>query len=69
MSPLPSGWVLHHHGTDTYDMVPTRDHIQHEDTDDCVCGPETAIRPREGLSDLHLRRHHSLDGREHREAS
>ena len=40
-------------------VVPINDLIEHEDSDDCICGPDT-----EFVSGGAVISHHSLDGRE-----
>jgi hypothetical protein len=43
----------------TLHVLPIDDAIQHEESDDCVCGPET-----EFVEGGRVVVHHSLDGRE-----
>lgn len=45
-------------------VQPTNDLIQHEDTEDCPCGPRIEPVERDDGSIGWLIVHHSLDGRE-----
>jgi hypothetical protein len=54
----------------TIHMYPENDHIVHDtDGDDCLCGPTSEAVPRDDGSFGWLAIHHSLDGREAREAA
>lgn len=44
-------------------VVPIGDLIDHEETEDCICGPDVEIHP-----ECWLVIHHSLDGRERHES-
>ena len=48
----------------TVHVVPVRDLIEHDDTDECPCGPTTEPVERDDGSFGWLVVHHSLDGRE-----
>lgn len=50
-------------------VLPVGDTIAHEATEDCICGPTTRPVFRPDGSNGWISTHHSLDGREHREAS
>ena len=45
-------------------VEPVDDLIEHEDTDECICGPTVEPVPRDDGSFGWLVIHHSLDGRE-----
>lgn len=47
--------------------VPVNDLIEHETSEDCVCGPEIIPVEREDGSIGYVASHHSLDGRERKE--
>ena len=49
-------------------VEPVNDLIDHEDSDDCVCGPRVEPVPRDDGSMGWLVTHASLDGRELKEA-
>jgi hypothetical protein len=49
-------------------IIPVGDLIDHEVSDDCVCGPQAEPISREDGSMNWLYVHHSLDGREKDEA-
>lgn len=61
-------WTLERVGAEVH-VLPLADSINHDDSDDCVCGPLTEAVPREDGSMGWLVTHHSLDGREQREVS
>lgn len=61
-------WTLEKVGAEVH-VMPLADIIQHDDSDDCACGPLTEAAPREDGSMGWLITHHSLDGREQREVS
>lgn len=46
-------------------VLPNQDAIEHQVSDECICGPDVEFVG--GDTVLHL--HHSLDGREHGEPS
>lgn len=46
-------------------VLPLNDLIDHETSEDCVCGPEVELVS--AVDDGWLISHHSLDGREERE--
>lgn len=48
----------------TVHVVPVRDLIEHDDSEDCTCGPTTEPVERDDGSFGWLVVHHSLDGRE-----
>lgn len=48
-------------------VVPTADRIEHNLSDDCVCGPRVEPVKREDGSVGWIAVHHSLDGREGQE--
>lgn len=48
-------------------VIPRADQVQHEPTEDCVCGPATEPAKRDDGSYGWLHVHHSLDGREQQE--
>lgn len=48
-------------------VLPVNDLIEHEESDACVCGPETQPVERDDGSMGWLVVHNALDGREHRE--
>jgi hypothetical protein len=52
----------------SHHVCPVGDLVDHEMTDDCVCGPRSEQVPREDGSFGWLVVHHSLDGREREEA-
>lgn len=52
----------------TVHVMPMDDAIEHEDSDDCVCGPITKPVEREDGTIGWVVVHHSLDGRENRQA-
>ncbi len=52
---VPSEGAVHVH--------PLKDLVQHELTDDCVCGPRTELHKGSGKPDLYAFIHHALDGR------
>lgn len=55
--------------SEPYHVFPVNDLIEHDRTgDDCVCGPEVEPVERDDGSIGWLVVHHSLDGREEREA-
>ena len=55
--------------SDTYHVYPVGDIVEHETTGDgCICGPTTEAVPRDDGSYGWLIVHHSLDGREQKEA-
>ena len=47
--------------------MPVNDLIEHEDSSECICGPECIPVEREDGSYGWLYSHHSLDGREENE--
>jgi hypothetical protein len=47
----------------TIHVVPVNDLVEHEDSEDCVCGPDVEFVEPHGW----LVSHHSLDGREESE--
>jgi hypothetical protein len=49
-------------------VTPVGDLIEHTTTDDCPCGPTTQPVQRDNGSTGWVTVHHSLDGREQREA-
>lgn len=53
--------------TDELHIIPLNDLIEHAETDDCVCGPQTFLGKRDDGADGWLIVHSSLDGREHLE--
>lgn len=61
-------WTLEKVGAEVH-VMPLADIIQHDDSDDCVCGPLAEAAPRGDGSMGWLITHHSLDGREQREVS
>ena len=61
-------WTLEKVGAEVH-VLPLADSIQHDDSDDCVCGPLTEAVPREDGSMGWLITHHSLDGREQGEVN
>ena len=48
-------------------VQPVNDLIEHEDSDDCPCGPVVEPVPRDDGSMGWIVTHHSLDGRELKE--
>lgn len=48
----------------TIHVEPVGDLIDHEDSDECPCGPDIECVPNPDGSDGWLITHHSLDGRE-----
>lgn len=52
---------------ETRHVMPVNDLVYHEDSEDCICGPECELVEREDGSMGCLYMHHSLDGRETRE--
>jgi len=48
-------------------VIPMNDAIEHEASEDCICGPECQPIQREDGSYGWLYRHHSLDSREMKE--
>lgn len=57
---VPPGLSIH--------VMPSNDLIEHDDSDECVCGPECEPVQREDGTFGWLYSHHSLDGRELSEA-
>lgn len=53
---------------DTLHTYPVGDLIEHEMSEDCICGPEIEPVKRDDGSIAYLVSHHSLDGRERLEA-
>ena len=53
--------------SDTAHVVPLGDLIEHDLTDDCMCGPRQQLVKIADGSDGWLVVHHSLDGREEQE--
>lgn len=49
---------------DTAHLMPVDDLVNHDHSEDCVCGPTFKLVQRPGLSDGHLYTHHALDDRE-----
>jgi hypothetical protein len=45
-------------------VLPIRDIVEHQDSDECVCGPDVECVPCDDAPDGWLITHHSLDGRE-----
>jgi hypothetical protein len=46
-------------------VLPVNDLIEHERSDDCICGPDTRFFAEDGtMYDMPVVLHHSLDGRE-----
>lgn len=50
--------------TATLHVLPVNDLIEHEDSDDCICGPMSTLIRRGDGSDGWIVTHNSLDGRE-----
>lgn len=50
--------------TDNIHVVPENDTVEHDDDDDCVCGPQQKCVERDDGSMGWVVVHHSLDGRE-----
>lgn len=50
-------------------VMPLADLVEHEDSEDCVCGPTPNPVKREDGSVGWVHVHHSLDGRELRETA
>lgn len=48
-------------------VLPVNDLIDHEDSDECICGPASTLIQRADGSDGWVVTHNSLDGREHKE--
>jgi len=65
--PSPPGWLIGLKGDEAH-VLPDRDVVTHH-ADDCVCGPTTEPVERADGSIAWVVIHHSLDGREAREAS
>lgn len=60
----PPRWMLLMVSSDELQLYPRQDLIAHELVEDsCVCGPSVELHKRPGMSDVHLYRHHALDGR------
>lgn len=59
--------TVRHVPTASVHVRPLRDLVDHTLTEDCVCGPTIEPVRRADGSVWWLVRHHSLDGREHRE--
>lgn len=51
----------------TIHVEPINDLIEHEDSEDCLCGPDIECVPNPNGPDGWLITHHSLDGREYLE--
>lgn len=47
-----------------FHIMPTHDLIEHEMTEDCICGPDLEFVDNKILGERYLYCHHSLDGRE-----
>ena len=58
--------IYDEHGREGH-TLPLHDDVEHDDDEDCICGPTCEPVPRDDGSIAWLYRHHSLDGREHRE--
>lgn len=54
-----AGWI----GTDRYHVMPVDDLVEHDEREDCCCGPTPELVPT-AAGDAWLYTHHSLDGRE-----
>ena len=50
--------------TDTYHVLPVEDLVEHEETEDCICGPRVEHVECSDGGDGWVVVHHSLDGRE-----
>lgn len=61
-----AGWRLAIEGNDGH-AIPVADLVEHEESEDCVCGPRVCLLGRPDGSDAWAYTHHSLDGREHAE--
>lgn len=53
--------------SDNWHVLPVNDLIDHQDNDNCLCGPTTEPVKRDNGSIGWIHTHHSLDGREHTE--
>lgn len=50
-------------------VIPLNDLVEHDETEDCICGPLVEPVEREDGSVTWLVTHHSLDGREQYESA
>lgn len=60
-------WLTIELEDDSIHVVPMRDDITHEQSDECVCGPRNEAHAQPDGSVRFVVIHHSLDGRESRE--
>lgn len=56
-------WLVDAEG-ETIHVLPIKDALDHESSDECVCGPSPTPVKREDGSVGWFQTHHSLDGRE-----
>ena len=63
----PQTWLCEGDPRNEQHVIPINDLIDHELTDDCVCGPTAEAVKRDDGSVGWLITHHSLDGREQHE--
>lgn len=62
---MDAGWLVDWSDVDDgVHVIPLGDVIDHDHTDDCVCGPTSELQANADAPDVWLVTHHSLDGRE-----